>query len=349
MDLPIKLGLARLAHGISPASLAQAYSDWLTHLMVSPSKQAELMASAARKGLLWQQYASNAWHGACGLCVEPTPEDKRFSPQEWDAPPFSALAQAFLLQQQWWSEATTGVRGVSEHHEDLVKFTTRQWLDMWSPSNFIATNPQVLKETLGTGGMNLASGWANWSRDALAVLGEGRPRGVEAFLPGEAVALTPGKVVFRNHLIELIQYEPATAKVDAQPLLIIPSWIMKYYILDLTPQDSLVKYLVEQGHKVFMVSWMNPGSEDRELGLQDYVQAVLAAVRAVQSRCPGAGIHAAGYCLGGTLVAIAAAALAGKGKSPLARSRCWPPRPTSTSRASSACSSTRARSLSWKT
>ncbi len=318
MDLPIKLGLARLANGVSPSSVAQAFSDWLTHLAVSPSKASELASSAVSKALMWQHFVAHAWQRDCPHCIEPLPQDKRFSPKEWEQPPYSALAQAFLLQQQWWAEATAGVRGVSAHHEEVVGFTMRQWLDMWSPSNYIATNPQVLKETLRTGGVNLASGFANWQRDAMAVAGEGSARGVEKFLPGKAVALTPGKVVYRNRLIELIQYEPATAKVAAQPLLIVPSWIMKYYILDLTPEDSLVKYLVGQGHTVFMVSWKNPGSDDRDLGMEDYLElGVLAAVKEVQARSNGTGIHAMGYCLGGTLLSIAAAAFGAKARNPL--------------------------------
>ncbi len=318
MDVPFKLWLARLAHGISPTSVTLAYVDWFSHLLASPSKQADLSASALRKWLLWLQYAPQSWQGQCPLCVEPLPQDKRFSPSEWHTPPFSALAQAFLLQQQWWAEAMTGVRGVSRHHEDVAAFMTRQWLDMWSPSNFVATNPQVLKETLATGTTNLTTGLANWSRDALAVLTDGKPRGVEQFRPGQGVAVTPGKVVFRNRLIELIQYEPATAEVDAEPVLIVPSWIMKYYILDLTPDDSLVKYLVEQGHTVFMVSWKNPDGTDRDLGMDDYLElGVMEAVKAVQAIRPHTPIHAMGYCLGGTLLAIAAAALAGRSLQPL--------------------------------
>ncbi|HMA07476.1 MAG TPA: poly-beta-hydroxybutyrate polymerase N-terminal domain-containing protein, partial [Ramlibacter sp.] len=231
MDRPLKLALARLANGISPSSVSMAYSDWLTHLLVSPSKRADLASSALRKTLMWLQYAGHAWHGDCHRCVEPAPEDKRFSHEEWDVPPYSAWSQAFLLQEQWWSEAARDVRGVSRHHEEVVGFTLRQWLDMWSPSNFVATNPQVQQRTVVAGGANLVMGFANWARDALAVLGNGKPRGVEQFLPGQAVALTPGKVVFRNRLIELIQYEPATPRVHAQPLLIVPSWIMKFYIL----------------------------------------------------------------------------------------------------------------------
>ncbi len=319
MDRPLKLALARLANGISPASLAMAYSDWLTHLLVSPSKHADLASSALRKTILWWQYAGHSWHGDCHRCVEPAPQDKRFSAKGWELPPYSALSQAFLLQEQWWGEAARNVRGVSRHHEDLVDFTLRQWLDTWSPSNFIATNPQVQQRTVAASGANLTAGFANWARDALAVLGNGKARGVEQFLPGRAVALTPGKVVLRNRLIELIQYEPTTPRVDSQPLLIVPSWIMKYYVLDLTPDDSLVRYLVGEGHTVFMMSWRNPGAEDRDLGMEDYLQlGVMAAVRAVQQRYPRTRFHAAGYCLGGTLLAIAAAVLGARSHNPLA-------------------------------
>ena len=206
LDLPLKLGLARMAHGISPASVGMAYYDWLIHLLVSPSKQAEVAGSALQKYLMWLHCASHAWQGDSHVCIEPLPQDKRFSPPEWKVPAFSAMTQAFLLQQQWWSEAASGVRGVSRHHEEVVDFTLRQWLDMWSPSNFIATNPQVLRQTVASGGANLASGLANWSRDALAVLSNGKPRGVEQYRPGDGVAITPGKVVYRNRLIELIQY-----------------------------------------------------------------------------------------------------------------------------------------------
>ena len=318
LDLPLKLWLARLANGISPASVTLAYVDWISHSLSSPAHQTDLAGSAMRKTLLWLQYAGQAWRGDCPLCVSPTPNDKRFVAPEWHTPPFNILAQAFLLQQQWWTEAMTGVRGVSRHHEEVAAFTTRQWLDMWSPSNFIATNPQVRKKTADGGAANLVSGAANWVRDAVAVLTDGRPRGVEAFEPGKGVALTPGKVVFRNALIELIQYQATTSDVAVEPVLMVPSWIMKYYILDLTPDDSLVKYLLNKGHTVFMVSWRNPDGSDRELGMADYLSlGVLAAIDAVRTIRPRVRIHATGYCLGGTLLAIAAAVLAGKNRNPL--------------------------------
>lgn len=317
LDAPLKVSLARLAHGISPGSVVLAYADWLSHLLVSPSKQADMLANAWRNWLLWVQYTQQAAHSGCARCVEPLPQDKRFSPKEWEALPFNAFAQAFLLQDQWWRQAMTGVRGVSKHHQDIAAFSSRQWLDLWSPSNFLATNPQVLRETFVTGGVNLVNGFTNWSRDALAVLTQAKPRGASAFMPGRAVALTPGKVVFKNGLMELIQYDPTTPEVGKEPLLIIPSWIMKYYILDLTPVDSLVGYLVAQGHTVYMVSWKNPHGGDRYLGMDDYLETgVMAAVSAVQSFQPRQRIHAVGYCLGGTLLSIAAAALAARGQSP---------------------------------
>ncbi|GAB3759023.1 alpha/beta fold hydrolase [Ramlibacter monticola] len=311
LDQPLKTALVRLASGISPASVAMAQVDWLTHLAVLPSKQSALAMSAWRKSFSWLQYAASCgWKPDASHCIDPPPDDKRFSHAAWQLPPYNALAQGFLLAQQWWGEATTDVRGVSRHHEELAAFIVRQWLDMLSPSNSPVLNPQVLGETVRKGGFNFVDGFANWWRDALAVAADGRPRHVEEFRPGKAVALTPGKVVHRNALVELIQYAPSTPKVGKEPVLIVPSWIMKYYILDLTPDDSLVKYLVDQGHTVFIVSWRNPGAADRELGLDDYLECgVLDAVAAVQRLCPGTQVHAAGYCLGGTLLAMGAAVL----------------------------------------
>jgi polyhydroxyalkanoate synthase len=283
-----------------------------------PSKHAELASSAARKTVAWLAYLAHALQGPCDGCASPTQGDKRFTREEWHRLPFSALAQAFLLQEQWWAEATRGVRGVSHHHEEVAAFTARQWLDMLSPSNFIATNPQVLAETWGSGGGNLAGGFLNWWRDAVAVAGGGKPRGVEDFVPGKQVAVTPGRVVWRNDLVELIQYEPATPRVGREPVFIVPSWIMKFYILDLTPDDSLVRYLVGQGHTVFMVSWRNPGAADAGLGMDDYLRCgVLEPLEEVRRLVPRAGVHAMGYCLGGTLLAIAAARLGAQHAHPL--------------------------------
>lgn len=312
-DRPLHAATARLTAGISPAALIQAYTDWGQHLLFSPDKQVELVEKAARK---WSRYLDYCPRACCGdphceTCIEPLPQDKRFVGEAWQRWPFNGIYKAFLLTQQWWHNATTGVSGVSQHHEDVASFVARQALDVVSPANFALTNPEVLEATVKQGGMNLVRGamnfWEDWHR---AVNGE-KPVGTEDFQVGRDVAVTPGKIVYRNRLIELIQYAPATDRVHPEPILIVPAWIMKYYILDLSPKNSLVKYLVETGHTVFMVSWKNPTGEDCELGMDDYRQlGMMAALDAVSAIVPKQPIHAVGYCLGGTLLAIAAAAMA---------------------------------------
>jgi polyhydroxyalkanoate synthase len=189
-----------------------------------------------------------------------------------------------------------------------------------SPTNFLHTNPELLEKTAAESGRNLIRGFKHWLEDAQrAARGGGRAPGTEQFEVGKQVAVTPGKVVFRNRLIELLQYSPQTSEVYAEPVLITPAWIMKYYILDLSPRNSLVRYLVERGHTVFMISWKNPDAADRALGMDDYVQhgflEALAQVRALTESRP---VHAVGYCIGGTLLAIAAASLAARGERSLA-------------------------------
>ncbi len=314
-DRNIRAAIARATAGVSPTALALAYADWLLHLAKSPGKQAELMAKAASKWMRFLRYATRAGAGRdCEPCIVPLPHDHRFDAPEWKGFPFNLFSQGFLLTQQWWHNATVGVAGVSRHHEDVVSFLARQLLDMASPANFLFANPVVLRQTIETGGDNLRQGLANWWEDVEHQFRHLPPVGAEKFKPGETVATTRGKVVFRNRLIELIQYEPLTREVEAEPIVIVPAWIMKYYILDLSPQNSLVRYLVEHGHTVFMISWKNPGSEDRDLTMQDYVDlGVMAALDAVSAIVPGRGIHAAGYCLGGTLLSIAASAMARDG------------------------------------
>jgi polyhydroxyalkanoate synthase len=303
---------ARATAGLSPAAVALAFGDWAMHLAAAPGKQAELARKAMRKLLRYANYLGHAVRGAdCPQCIEPLPQDSRFAGEAWRQWPFNAIHQGFLLWQQWWWNATTGVRGVSPHHEDVVTFTMRQILDLWSPSNFPWSNPEVLRATFAEGGINFANGAANLADDwRRSVLGE-PPAGAEAFVPGEQVAVTPGKVVMRNRLAELIQYSPATPQVHPEPVLIVPAWIMKYYILDLSPHNSLVKYLVDRGHTVFMISWKNPTPQDRDLSMDHYRRlGVMAALEAIGRVLPDRKVHAAGYCLGGTLLAIAAAAMA---------------------------------------
>ena len=312
IDRLMNAAMARLTLSISPASLALAYFDWALHFAVSPGKQEALFEKALRKATRFGVHAMRSVAAPeTPPCIEPLPQDRRFGHPAWRQAPFGFIYQGFLLNQQWWHNATTGVRGVSRHHEQVVSFVARQCLDMFSPSNFIATNPELLEATLKSGGSNLFQGAVNAVEDWERAIAGRPPVGSEAFRPGKEVAITPGRVVYRNRLIELIQYAPATAEVQAEPILIVPAWIMKYYILDLSPRNSLVRYLVERGHTVFMISWHNPNAEDRDLGIEDYLHlGVLAAIRAIEAIVPGRKIDAVGYCLGGTLLSIAAAFLA---------------------------------------
>jgi len=306
----------RLTMGISPSSAMLAYLDWTVHLANSPGKQAELFQKAIRKSIRFGAYLERRALGKQEApCIEELPQDHRFRAPEWQLLPYAAWYQAFLLVQQWWHNATVGVEGVSDHHQDVVAFSARQILDVFSPSNFPLTNPEVLKATIESGGMNLVRGVQNFVEDWERAVLQKPPVGAERFCVGKEVAITPGKVVYRNRLIELIQYAPTTESVHPEPVLIVPAWIMKYYILDLSPGNSMVKYLVDKGHTVFMISWKNPTDEDRELGMADYLErGVMRALEAVRTIVPGQQTHAVGYCIGGTLLSIAAAALGRNGK-----------------------------------
>jgi len=321
VDRTLHARFAHLTNGLSPAALAAAYWDWAIHLAASPGKRMELADKAWRKASRLGAYASSTSlaGGATTPCIEPLPQDKRFAAPDWRRWPYDLLYQSFLLNQQWWHVATTGVGGVTKQHENVVEFAARQWLDMFSPSNFLATNPEALRRTYEQGGANLLRGWRNFLEDATRAASGAKPAGAEKFRPGRDVAVTPGKVVYRNRLIELIQYAPTTDAVRPEPVLIVPAWIMKYYILDLSPNNSLVKYLVGQGFTVFMISWLNPGPQDRELSMEDYRRlGVMAALDEISGIAPGRRIHAAGYCLGGTLLSIAAASMARDGDTRLA-------------------------------
>jgi polyhydroxyalkanoate synthase len=316
VDRSLHATAARFTVGLSPAVLAQAYLDWATCLAFSPGKRLQLIDKAARKSIRFANYAwQYALNGARDEppppCIEPLPQDRRFLGEAWQTKPYNFIYQAFLLDQQWWHNATTGIRGVTKKHEEMVNFASRQMLDMFAPSNFLLTNPEILQHTLSMGGMNLVNGWRNLVEDWERAISGKKPVGAEDFVVGCNVAITPGKVVYRNRLIELIQYAPRTATVRPEPVLIAPAWIMKYYILDLSPHNSVVKYLTEQGFTVFMISWKNPGPEDRDLDLDDYrTLGLMTALDAVGAIVPREKVHAVGYCLGGTLLSIAAAAMA---------------------------------------
>jgi polyhydroxyalkanoate synthase subunit PhaC len=298
--------LARFTGGISPVALSLAYIDWASHLAAAPQRQMEISQDALRSGrqffeaaLHWFSLKQGPWS-----LIKPQPQDRRFGGPEWENPPFNLLAQAFLLNERWWHNATTG-----------VEFSVRQVLDMLAPSNFAATNPEVLQKAFRSGGENFVFGWQNWCSDLMRLLSAGKqPANDQQFVVGETVATSRGKVVFRNQLIELIQYYPTTGKVRPEPILIVPAWIMKYYILDLSPENSLVKFLTGEGFTVFMISWRNPEAGDRDIAFDDYRKlGVEAALTAIGGIAPGRQVHALGYCLGGTLLSIAAATMARDG------------------------------------
>lgn len=316
IDRLVHAASARATAGVSPAALWLAWFDWAWHLAGSPGRQ---VALAQRIVQHWQS-------GLSGSFPRPGGDgDPRFADPDWQRWPFSVLRDAFLQTESFWQEATAGLSGVSPHHEHVVSFAARQWTDMLSPSNCWSLNPEVLRATAGTGGQNFVEGGRHWLDDLQEILagassGSSRRR-CAPYCIGQDVAVTPGKVVYRNDLIELIQYAPQTATVWHEPVLIVPSWILKYYILDLSPHNSLVRYLVERGHTVFMISWKNPREEARDLGLNDYLQLGLFEACTQVRRITGtAPLHAVGYCLGGTLLAIGAAALerdCGPGSAPL--------------------------------
>ncbi len=312
MDRFVDSHLASMTGGISPTAIRLAFEDWLAHLALSPDEQGVLVNDAGELLCQLSQYFLEVSRAEDQAKVKPLEQDRRFLNPGWNSWPFNALSQYFLITQHWWELAATSVPGVSKHHQDVVRFTVRQLLDTTSPANFIWTNPEVLALTTKTHGLNLVRGFENLLDRLDRIQRRAPPLGAESFQVGKQVAVTPGKVIYRNSLIELIQYKAVGDKVRPEPILIVSAWIMKYYILDLSPQNSLIKYLVDQGHTVFAISWLNPGSNDRDVGMEDYLNlGVMEALKAINVIVPKQQVHGVGYCLGGTLLAIAAAAMGG--------------------------------------
>ena len=296
---------ARFTGSLSPESLILACLDWSLHLANAPGRRLELAQGAARQ---WARLASpEHW-------IEPSRGDYRFLDKSWSQPPFNFIAQGFLLGEEWWRDATAGPPGVSKSHGDIVSFAARQILDIIAPSNFPWTNPEVVNAATTQRGFNFVRGYHNLVEDTQRMI-NGQPMdGVNNFVVGKNIAVTPGKVVARNELMELIQYEPETAIVRPEPILIVPAWIMKYDILDLSPDNSFIRYLVSRGYTAFCVSWRNPGPELCETSLDDYRRlGEMAALGAITAISGAHEVHACGYCLGGTPLTIAAAAMARDG------------------------------------
>lgn len=321
--------MARLWSGLSPVSIALASTDWALNLASSPGSQVRLARQAWRQGVDWLIDVGSASLGQfflwqAGLdaragsqaapstaLAEALTEDQRYADQAWQILPWRSLATASKSWEAWWLQACS-LRGMQLHSRDQMRFYGLQLLDMLAPSNGLASNPEALQAAWRTGGQSLLRGLGHLLDQLPAA--NGRHGGAVAEPdtgPGRGLAMTPGQVVMRNDLVELIQYHPVTPDVHAEPVLIVPSCIMKYYILDLSPHNSLVRWLVERGHMVYILSWRNPDESDALLGMDDYVHyGVLAALDHVHCTT-GYPVHLAGYCLGGTFAAIAAAAIGG--------------------------------------
>lgn len=309
-----RVRLAALTGGLAVEEYGQAWWDWFLGLARSPDRSAVLAGSAFDKALDSWLFAIRGGNGG-----QAPARDPRFAHEAWSVWPFNVYAHAYANWDTWWREAIAAPRDMPARSAQLMDFIGREIANVTSPANYLATNPELIETTRAEAGQNLVRGFGLFVDD-LTRLVEDRPAaGTEQFAVGERVAVTPGQVILRNHLMEVIQYSPLTGQVQAEPILITPAWIMKYYILDLSPHNSLIRYLVERGHTVFTISWKNPTETDRELGMDDYVRdGFMAALDAVSAIVPRRKVHALGYCIGGTLLMIGAAALAQAGDRRLA-------------------------------
>lgn len=320
LDRAERAALAHVTQGISPYALWSAYLDWATHYAMSPGTQLDVAERAAESaGKLWL-YAAAKMSGQTPEPPFPANGWTGFQQDPaWSAPPLDLLRQWYLGLGQLALFAAEAPRGMETIDRKRVGFVTRHLMDAMAPWSNPFINPDIWKKVLAEGGASLFRGCRNFLEDRQRAASGQPPAGAEAFKVGQTLAATPGQVVFRNELMELICYRPETEQVQAEPVLLVPAWIMKYYILDLSPKTSLVAFLLGRGHTVFMISWRNPTAEDRDLALDDYrTQGVMAALDAISRLIPGRGIHACGYCLGGTILAIAAATMARDGDRRLA-------------------------------
>jgi len=301
-----------------PLNIAGAFLEMTARMMANPAHVIE-----ANLGLwtdymaLWQQAATRMFGGESKPVATPEPGDRRFKDAAWiENDVFDFIKQSYLLTSRWLRTTVGGVEGLAEKDAQKVDFYTRQFVEALSPSNFVVTNPEVLRATVESGGENLLNGLKNLLADLergkgkLAI----RMTDTEAFEVGRNVAVSAGKVVFRNDLIELLQFQPSTRTVAERPLLIMPPWINKYYILDLRPENSFIRWAVDQGMTVFVISWVNPDVRLAGKTFDDYlIEGPLAALDAIERATGEAKVNVVGYCLGGTLLACLLAWMAAKG------------------------------------
>lgn len=297
--------------------IAKAYMDLAAKMLTNPWKLAETqMKMFWDYFALWQSSALRMMGHSAAPVAHPDKGDYRWRDEEWQNHfLFDYLKQSYLISARHIHDAVCCVEGLSEETQKKVNFFTRQYIDALSPSNFVLTNPQVLRETINSGGGNLLRGLNNLLEDLDRGNGQLRIKMTDAnaFRVGSNVATTPGKVVWQTDLMQLIQYEPLTRDVYKRPLLIIPPWINKYYILDLRQKNSFIRWAVEQGHTVFVVSWVNPDERHAEKSFEDYmVEGALAALDAIERATGESEVNVIGYCLGGTLLGATLAWMAEK-------------------------------------
>ncbi|MDE2391201.1 MAG: alpha/beta fold hydrolase, partial [Rhodospirillales bacterium] len=304
---------------LDPLNISGAFMEMTTKLLSNPKQMVEAQMGLWRDYMtLWQNTARRMWSGEDPApVIAQDPKDKRFADPAWrENEIFDFIKQSYLLSARYINDVVAQVDGLDPKTTQKVDFYARQFINALSPSNFALTNPEVLRKTRETGGENLVRGLNNLLNDLEHGRGNLRIRmtDTEAFNVGENIAVSPGKVVYQNELMQLIQYSPTTEQALARPLLILPPWINKFYILDLRPKNSLVRWLVSQGHTVFMVSWVNPDEHLADKNFDDYMtEGVLAALDAIEKITKQHQINAIGYCLGGTLLASTLGYMAAKG------------------------------------
>jgi len=307
-------------HGGSPdpLNIGNAFLEMTTHLLSNPAKLMEAQWSLWQDyAALWQTATQRLLGGSPTSVIEPQKGDKRFKDDAWQGEMFDYIKQSYLLTARWLTQTVQGVEGLDAKSAQKVNFYTSQFIDAMSPSNFVMTNPEVLRATVESGGENLLKGLENLLSDMEKGHGQLRISMTDesAFKIGQNVASTPGQVVFQNELMQLIQYNPATPTVSAVPVVIVPPWINKFYILDLREKNSLVKWCTDQGLTTFIISWINPDAQLRDATFEDYmIKGPLAAFAAAREQTGSAVVNTIGYCLGGTLLATTLAYLAAKGE-----------------------------------
>jgi polyhydroxyalkanoate synthase len=314
MQRQLKKGVATPSDELG---IAQAFMDMMAKLLANPYKLAQTQMNLVWDYFsLWQHSMLRFMGMHAAPVAQPEKSDKRFKDEEWEKHfLFDFIKQSYLIAARHVHDTVCCVQGLDEQTQKKVNFYTRQYIDALSPSNFAITNPEVFRETLRSGGQNLLKGLNNLLRDIEDGGGQLRVKMTDttAFELGKNVATTPGKVVFQTDMMQLIQYSPSTEQVLKRPLLVIPPWINKFYILDLREKNSFIKWAVEQGHTVFMISWVNPDERHAEKTFESYLkEGVLAALDAIEQQTGEKEVNAVGYCLGGTLLATTLAYLSEK-------------------------------------